>query len=101
MSLTEQSSDAGSSLQARPSPTNGAPGALPRADSNGHSERAPLRPHESPTVDKIIEGAMKTRELPKANILLVDDRADKLLAVEAILSSLNQNIVTARSGKEA
>lgn len=39
--------------------------------------------------------------LPKANILLVDDRADKLLAVEAILSGLGQNIVKARSGKEA
>jgi PAS domain S-box-containing protein len=44
---------------------------------------------------------MKGRELPKANILLVDDRPDKLLAVEAILSSLNQNLVKARSGKEA
>src|SRR5262245_22559947 len=37
----------------------------------------------------------------KANILLVDDRADKLLALEAVLSSLGQNVVTARSGKEA
>ena len=37
----------------------------------------------------------------KANILLVDDRADKLLALEAILGSLNQNIVQARSGKDA
>jgi PAS domain S-box-containing protein len=37
----------------------------------------------------------------KSNILLVDDRADKLLALEAILSSLGQNIVQARSGKEA
>jgi PAS domain S-box-containing protein len=36
-----------------------------------------------------------------ANILLVDDRADKLLAVEAILAPLGQNIVKARSGKEA
>ena len=46
-------------------------------------------------------GAVKSKELPKANILLVDDRADKLLAIEAILSSLDQNIVKARSGKEA
>ncbi len=46
-------------------------------------------------------GDAKTRELPKANILLVDDRADKLLAIEAILSSLGQNIIKARSGKEA
>src|SRR2546428_1028142 len=37
----------------------------------------------------------------KTNILLVDDRADKLLALEAILSSLGQNLVKARSGKEA
>src|SRR5438093_7204704 len=37
----------------------------------------------------------------KANILLVDDRADKLLALEAILSSLDENLVKARSGKEA
>jgi len=37
----------------------------------------------------------------KANILLVDDRADKLLAIEAILAPLGENLVTARSGKEA
>ena len=37
----------------------------------------------------------------KASILLVDDRHDKLLAVETILSTLHQNIVTATSGKEA
>ena len=37
----------------------------------------------------------------KANILIVDDRADKLLALEAVLGSLGQNLVQARSGKEA
>jgi len=37
----------------------------------------------------------------KANILLVDDRSDKLLALQAVLSSLDQNLVIARSGKEA
>ena len=37
----------------------------------------------------------------KANILLVDDRMDKLLALEAVLSSLGQNLIKARSGKEA
>src|SRR5437588_3785119 len=46
-------------------------------------------------------GAPAAPEEIKANILLVDDRADKLMAVEAILSSLGQNIVKARSGKEA
>src|SRR5205809_4137696 len=35
------------------------------------------------------------------NILLVDDREDKLLALESVLSGLGQNIVKARSGKEA
>ena len=37
----------------------------------------------------------------KVNILLVDDRDDKLLALEAVLSSLGQNLVIAHSGKEA
>ena len=50
---------------------------------------------------KATNGAMKTRELPKANILLVDDRADKLLAVETVIAELGQNLVIARSGEEA
>ena len=37
----------------------------------------------------------------KVNILIVDDRPDKLLAHEILLEELNQNIVKARSGKEA
>ncbi|HEX8281214.1 MAG TPA: response regulator, partial [Chthoniobacterales bacterium] len=37
----------------------------------------------------------------KVNILIVDDRADKLLAHEVLLEELNQNIVKASSGKEA
>src|SRR3954466_4159259 len=58
--------------------------------SNGNSS------HTEPS-----QGAsgVKTHELPKANILIVDDRADKLLALEAILSSLGQTIVKARSAK--
>jgi PAS domain S-box-containing protein len=44
-------------------------------------------------------GRMETHS--KVNILLVDDRQDKLLAVESILTPLDQNIVKARSGKEA
>jgi PAS domain S-box-containing protein len=36
----------------------------------------------------------------KVNILIIDDRDDKMLALEAVLSSLNQNIVKAHSGKE-
>jgi signal transduction histidine kinase/DNA-binding response OmpR family regulator len=36
-----------------------------------------------------------------ANILLVDDRPDKLLALESILEGLHQNVVKVRSGDEA
>jgi CheY-like chemotaxis protein len=37
----------------------------------------------------------------KAKILLVDDRIENLVALEAILSSLNQTLVPARSGEAA
>jgi signal transduction histidine kinase len=37
----------------------------------------------------------------KVSILVVDDRADKLLTYEVMLAELNQNIVCVRSGKEA
>ena len=37
----------------------------------------------------------------KVSILIVDDRPDKLLAHETVLSELNQNLVRATSGKEA
>lgn len=38
---------------------------------------------------------------PPANVLIVDDRPDKLLALEATLAPLGQNLVQATSGKEA
>lgn len=37
----------------------------------------------------------------KVNILIVDDRPDKLLALQAILGSLNENLVIAKSGRDA
>ncbi|MDB6067519.1 MAG: domain S-box [Pedosphaera sp.] len=41
------------------------------------------------------------QDFGKANILLVDDRPDKMLALEAVLSGLGQNLLKANSGKEA
>ena len=46
-----------------------------------------------PLVDGVI--------VDRAKILLVDDRQENLLALEAILSSLDQTLVRARSGEEA
>ncbi|MFE9643868.1 two-component system response regulator [Streptomyces sp. NPDC006365] len=37
----------------------------------------------------------------RANILLVDDMEDNLLALEAVLGSLNEPLIRARSGEEA
>jgi signal transduction histidine kinase/DNA-binding response OmpR family regulator len=38
---------------------------------------------------------------PKVSILIVDDRPEKLLALEAVLEDLGENIVRAYSGREA
>ena len=40
-------------------------------------------------------------EHDKVNILMVDDQPGKLLTYEAILNQLNENLIQARSGKEA
>lgn len=45
--------------------------------------------------------AAVAEEPRKAKILLVDDRAENLVALEAILSALNQQLVPVRSGEEA
>ena len=57
-------------------------------------------PGRVPSEAESVETAMNEDE-GKVNILLVDDRADKLLALQAVLRELNQNVVVARSGKEA
>jgi len=45
--------------------------------------------------------AALVRDDQKVDILLVDDRPDKLLALESILGSLGENMVRAYSGREA
>jgi PAS domain S-box-containing protein len=40
-------------------------------------------------------------EQPRANILLVDDRQENLVALEAILEPLGENLIFANSGEEA
>src|SRR5436305_4990894 len=47
------------------------------------------------------EPASESRTHPPANILLVDDRHENLVALEAILLPLEQKLVTAYSGFEA
>src|SRR5258705_7180762 len=42
-----------------------------------------------------------TTSADRPTVLIVDDNADKLIALESILTSLDVTIVTARSGREA
>jgi CheY-like chemotaxis protein len=44
---------------------------------------------------------MPTKDADAVNILLVDDLPEKLMALEAVLEDLGQNVVTASSGREA
>src|SRR6478736_1401155 len=55
--------------------------------------------HKGGSVEEI-ESASSPADA-RANILLVDDRPDKLMAFETILASLGQNLVLAHSGTEA
>ena len=49
----------------------------------------------------VAESIPKEPAEEKVSILIVDDRPDKLLAHESVLTELNQNLVRATSGKEA
>jgi signal transduction histidine kinase len=70
----------------------------------------PRRPKATEATDQPIsiaeeepfEGAaFLEKEPPQVNILLVDDDPSKLIAHRAVIEELNQNIVTATTGREA
>ncbi len=42
-----------------------------------------------------------SQERPKVDVLVVDDRPEQLLAIQAILEPLGENVVAVRSGREA
>ena len=65
-----------------------------------HTKKVVTNTADRETSDGRIGGAGDLAD-DRANILLVDDRADKLMALETILSSLGQNLLLAHSGTEA
>jgi PAS domain S-box-containing protein len=73
-------------------------GPAPDAAVNEHGPAHVLNPLQKNGADN---GKHVGNLNSKVNILLVDDRKDKLLALGAILAPLGQNVIEARSGKEA
>ena len=61
----------------------------------GPLKPGPLKPAARPT--EVAERSAGD----KVNVLIVDDQPDKLLALEAALASLDENLVLARSGRDA
>jgi PAS domain S-box-containing protein len=66
----------------------------PEAHSEPNGSAPALNPLQKNGVDN-------SKHIGKVNILLVDDRKDKLLALGAVLAPLGQNLIEAHSGKEA
>jgi two-component system, sensor histidine kinase and response regulator len=77
------------------------PGPLALIEGGKSTEEA--QPHSPVPPQKTLglNGVGKGLHEFKTDILIVDDREDKLLALEATLLSLGQNIIKARSGGEA
>jgi len=67
-------------------------------------DKPALPPGMRGELSAVANGLLRASSPPssgKVNILLVDDRDDKLLAYQSALISLGQNLVCARSGSEA
>ena len=73
-------------------------GRRPRCSSYVRYAPSRIRRHLRTTHHYMRDGTLTD---DRVNILLVDDRPDKLMALETILASLGQNLVLARSGTEA
>ncbi len=56
---------------------------------------------EEPRAERSPGRSVSVPSAPRVNILLVDDQAGNLLALQAVLEDLGQNLVLARSGREA
>ncbi|MDB6057308.1 MAG: sensor hybrid histidine kinase [Verrucomicrobiales bacterium] len=56
---------------------------------------------EAPPVPMSTARVYHEQSLAPAKILIVDDREDKLIALESVLSTLGENIILARTGREA
>jgi signal transduction histidine kinase len=82
-------SGAGIAMPAAPSTDDAADGILvDPPQSPIASDRPTVRPSDRPTDDRV-------------NILLVDDKPANLVALEAMLQGLGQNLIMANSGREA
>src|SRR5438132_11844513 len=72
--------------------------------TNPHSITTGGEPRAKAPVEALPPGESGMAAAPaeiKVNILLVDDDAKNLLALEAVLENLQQNVVKARSGPDA
>lgn len=65
------------------------------------SQTASANGHDAALAASIAAGADANQTLDQVDILLVDDRYDKRMAMEIVLADLGQKIVTAKSGDEA